>query len=71
MHLTMKSLLVENNVTVDLGEKYAVVIVEDGEGTLISDCKETTISKSDSFFITANSGNLEFNGNLKVIFCIA
>lgn len=68
---SMKSLLVDNRVTVDLGEHYGVVVVEDGEGTLKADGVEISLKKSNSFFITANSGKLIFNGNLKMIFCIA
>lgn len=68
---SMKSLLVENSVTINLGEQYAIVIVEEGIGNLTTDGVETNLKKSDSFLITANSGKLEFSGNLKLIFCIA
>lgn len=66
----MKSLLVESNISVDLGEQYAIVIVEEGSGVLISNEEEISLKKSDSFFITANSGKLELSGNLKMIFCM-
>ncbi len=68
---SMKSLLVKDSVTVDLGERYGVVVVEDGEGALKADGAEISLNKSNSFFVTANSGKLTFNGNLKMIFCIA
>lgn len=68
---SMKSLLVNDSVTVDLGEHYGVVVVEDGEGTLKTDGVEINLKKSNSFFISANSGKLLFNGNLKMVFCIA
>lgn len=68
---SMKSLFVEENVTIDLKDRYAIVIVEDGSGTLKTDGTETVLNKSNSFLITANSGKLEFIGNLKMIFCMS
>lgn len=67
----MKSLRVDNTALVDLGYHYAVVIVESGDGTLKNDDSVVELHKGNYFFITANSGKLEFNGCLKLIFCMA
>jgi len=67
---SMKSFLVEENVTIDLEKKYAIVIVEDGSGSLVTNDSKINLKKSDSLLITADSGIFEFTGNLKMIFCM-
>lgn len=68
---SMKALKVKGTVEVDLGERYAVVIVTSGDGVLKTADSELKLQKSDNFFITANSGALRFDGELDLIFCIA
>lgn len=68
---SMKVLEVKDDTIVNINEHYAIAIVEEGNGTLVSNGERIELCKSNSFLITANSGDLKFYGNLKVVFCIA
>lgn len=68
---SMKALRVSGKTAVDLADRYAVAVVTAGGGELKTGGKTYKLKKSDDFFITADSGNLEFTGNLDLIFCIA
>ena len=68
---SMKALEVNGNATVNLDKHYAIVIVEEGRGTLTANGETMELNKSNSFLVTANSGELKFSGNMKMIFCIA
>lgn len=68
---SMKALSVEDSVIVNLKERYAIVIVEEGNGSVVADGKTIELKQSDSFLVTANSGELNFCGNMKMVFCIA
>lgn len=67
---SMKTLKVNGNAEVDLGEKYAVVIVTDGNGNIKTYDYCSDLKKSDNFFVTAGSGNLSFSGNMTLVFCM-
>lgn len=68
---SMKSLRVSSKASADLGDRYAVVIVTAGSGEIKTKEQTFKLEKSNHFFITADSGNLAFTGNLDLIFCIA
>lgn len=68
---SMKALKVKDSTTVNLYDHYAIVIVEEGNGNLITDGNIIELNQSNSFLVTANSGELEFSGNMKMVFCIA
>ena len=70
-NFSMKALRVAGSATVDLSEHYAVAVVTAGSGTLTTAQETLQLKQSDSFFISANSGKLEFTGNADLIFCIA
>lgn len=68
---SMKTLRVNGKIELDLKDRYAVVIVTDGSGTLKMLDGELKLNKSDSFLVIANSGSLSFDGELDIVFCIA
>lgn len=68
---SMKALRVNGDMTVDLADRYAVAVVTAGEGRLKTAEETFELRKSNNFFITADSGKLEFSGNMDLIFCIA
>ena len=68
---SMKALRVKGKSEVELGDRYAVVIVTNGSGVLKTASGELELKKSDNFLITANSGQLSFAGELDLIFCTA
>lgn len=70
-NFAMKALRVDGKAAVDLSDHYAVVVVTAGRGTVKTPEGIYQLNKSDNFFITANSGDLEFTGNADMIFCIA
>lgn len=65
----MQRLTVEGSATVDFKEKYAVAVVTAGNGTLCNNGKSYNLKKGDSFYLTENSGILEFCGSLELVFC--
>lgn len=67
----MKGLYVCGAAKINLENKYAIVIATEGKGQLKNSNTIYNIEKSNSFFVSANSGELEFTGDLKLIFCIA
>ena len=67
----MKELYVKGTTKIDLENKYAVVIVTEGKGQLKNANAILDIEKSNNFFVSANSGELQFIGDLKLLFCIA
>ncbi len=67
---SMKRLNVSENYITDLGDSYAVCVVIDGEGTLSCDNETVSLSKGSSFFIGADSGELNFCGTLSLVMCI-
>lgn len=67
----LKCLRVEGETDIDLKDSYAICIVTEGEGTLSGeDETPITLQKSNSFFITANSGRLTFKGNMDIVLCL-
>lgn len=68
---SMKALKVNGGVTVDLADRYAVVIVTAGEGVIKTKDETSNLKKSNNFFVTADSGSLELSGEMELIFCIA
>ena len=66
---SMKKLKVCGSFEVDLGDSYAVCIVTDGEGTVSTENETLDLRKGSSFFITANSGNLCFDGDFSLVMC--
>ncbi|MBR4911139.1 MAG: class I mannose-6-phosphate isomerase [Clostridia bacterium] len=68
---SMKALRVNGKANVDLADRYAVVIVTAGEGVIKTQDETLNLKKSNNFFVTADSGSLEFLGNMELIFCIA
>lgn len=67
---SMQRLTVAGNTEIDLAKKYAVVIVIDGEGAITAADYHADLKKSDSFFVSANSGKLQFSGNMSLIICL-
>ncbi len=67
---SMKSLRVNGEFNMDLGDTYAVCVVTDGECILQCD-EELSLKKGQSFLIGANSGNIAFSGKSDIILCIA
>ena len=65
----MKGLRVNESFDADFGDGYAVCIVTDGEGTVACENKILSLNKGSSFFIGANSGQLELRGNFSLIVC--
>lgn len=68
---SMSALMVDGEYSFDMGDKYCVAVVTEGEGSVKADSKEISLKKSDCFFISANSGNLNWKGDIKVILCVA
>lgn len=66
---SMQKLKVCGSFETDLGDSYAVCIVTDGEGSVSSDSETFNLSKGSSFFITANSGKLDFVGDFSLVIC--
>ena len=66
---SMYTLRVKGDAAVDFGDRYAVAVITEGECTVFADSGEYSLEKGDSFFITANGGELEFKGNCKAVFC--
>ena len=66
----MQQLTVRGRAEIDLGEKYAVVIVTDGKGAITAADYHADLKKSDSFFVSAKSGKLQFSGNMSLIICL-
>ena len=67
---SMQQLTVRGRAEIDLGEKYAVVIVTDGKGAITAAYYHADLKKSDSFFVSAKSGKLQFSGNMSLIICL-
>ena len=68
---SMRALRVNGKTTVDLADRYAVVIVTAGEGEIKTKDETLNLKKSNNFLVTADSGSLELSGNMELIFCIA
>ena len=68
---SMKVLTVNGKTALDFDDRYAVAVVTAGSGKIMAEDVEFELKKSDNFFISANSGSLEFTGNLDLVFCIA
>lgn len=66
----MEILKVNGNAEIDLDERYAVVIVIEGSGSIKANDFCSDLKKSDNFFVTANSGKLNFSGNMTMVFCM-
>ena len=54
----------------NLKEKYADVIVSNGKGNITTTDHCSDLKKSDNFFVSANSGNLVFSGEMELVFCM-
>lgn len=68
---SMQGLRVNGGSEIDLGDTYAVCVVTDGKCTLKCGGEEINLKKGDSFFISANCGNLKINGNADIILNMA
>ena len=68
---SMRAMRVRGKTPVDLADRYAVAVVTGGSGSIKTEDEEFELKKSNNFFVAANSGKLEFSGNLDLIFCIA
>lgn len=55
----------------DLSDSYAVVVVTEGSGTVLSDGKRMSLKKGDNFFVSACAGPLYMEGNMELVFCIS
>ena len=64
-------LSVDGECSLDLGDRYAVGVVTDGEGELSVDGETYKLSRSDSFFVCADAGNLKFTGELTLVLSIS
>lgn len=67
---SMQILKVNGKAELDLKEKYAVVIVSNGKGNITTTDHCSDLKKSDNFFVSANSGNLVFSGEMELVFCM-
>ena len=68
---SMKALRINYNARIDLGDAYAVCIVTEGEAILNTEGSSMLLKRGSSFFVCANSGELEFEGNADIILCLA
>lgn len=68
---SMEALRVNGVAKADLGEHYAVAVVTEGIGKFKTSDEAFKLKKSSNFFISADSGSLEFSGDMELIFCIA
>ncbi len=68
---SLHNLRVKGQASVNLGDTYAVCVVTDGECELTNGDVVLPLKKGQSFFVTADSGKLQFNGSSDIVFCLA
>ena len=68
---SMSLLAVDGSCEIGLGDRYAIGLVTEGEGSLAAGNDVQTLRQSESFFVCADSGTLHFDGQMKVVLCIS
>ena len=68
---SLSNLRVSGEATLNLGDIYSVCVVTSGECVLKCEGEELNFKKGQSFFIGADSGELEFEGNAEIVMCSA
>lgn len=68
---SMKLLVTDGESRVELGDRYAIGIVTEGEGALSAGGEKTGIKHGESFFICANSGDIKVEGKCTLVLCIS
>ena len=66
---SMNSLMVNGFVELDLERLYAIGVITEGEVEISDASGSFGFKKGDSFFITANSGKMYFEGDCKIVLC--
>ena len=68
---SMSRIRVSGRARTDLSDSYAVAVVTEGNGTVLSDGKQIPLKKGDNFFVSACTGPLYMEGNMELVLCIS
>lgn len=68
---SMSRIRVSGRAKTDLSDSYAVAVVTEGNGTVLSDGKQIPLKKGDNFFVSACTGPLYMEGNMELVLCIS
>jgi len=68
---SMSRLCVSGRAKTDLSDSYAVAVVTEGNGTVLSDGKQIPLKKGDNFFVSACAGPLYMEGDMELVLCIS
>ena len=68
---SMSRIGVSGMAKTDLSDSYAVAVVTEGNGTVLSDGKQIPLKKGDNFFVSACAGPLYMEGNMELVLCIS
>ena len=68
---SMSRLRVSGRAKTDLSDSYAVAVVTEGNGTVLSDGKQIPLKKGDNFFVSACAGPLYMEGDMELVLCIS